>query len=92
MNMNAMSMRILVTVLALGVSMLAIPTSLGAQQKTAGISRVGWLEVCGAGPRRPNFDVFRRSPSGTRLRRGKEPDYRAAICRLPIRPDARFSH
>ena len=59
MNMNAVSMRILVTVLALGVSMLAIPTSLGAQQKTAGISRVGWLEVCGAGPRRPNFDVFR---------------------------------
>jgi putative ABC transport system substrate-binding protein len=58
MNMNAMSMRILVTVLAL-VSMPAIPTSLEAQQKAVGISRVGWLEVCGAGPRRPNVDVFR---------------------------------
>jgi hypothetical protein len=21
--------------------------------------RVGWLEVCGPGPRRPHFDVFR---------------------------------
>jgi len=48
-----------VTVLALGVSLLAIPTSLEAQQRAAGISRVGWLEVCGPGPRRPNFDIFR---------------------------------
>ena len=47
-----------VTVLALGVSLLAIPTSL-RRKKAAGISRVGWLEVCGPGPRRPNFDVFR---------------------------------
>ena len=51
-------MRIGVTVLALGVSLLAIPTSLKAQ-KAAGISRVGWLEVCGPGPRRPHFDIFR---------------------------------
>jgi putative ABC transport system substrate-binding protein len=28
-------------------------------QRTTGISRVGWLEVCGPGPRRPHFDVFR---------------------------------
>jgi putative ABC transport system substrate-binding protein len=59
MKMNGMSMRIWVTVLALGVSLLAIPTSLEAQQRAAGISRVGWLEVCGPGPRRPNFDIFR---------------------------------
>src|SRR5262245_27498382 len=59
MKVNGMSMRIWATVLALGVSMLAIPTSLEAQQKAAGMSRVGWLEVCDPGPRRPNFDVFR---------------------------------
>jgi putative ABC transport system substrate-binding protein len=50
--------RIGVTVLALGVSLLAIPTLLEAQ-RAAGISRVGWLEVCGPGPRRPHFDIFR---------------------------------
>jgi putative tryptophan/tyrosine transport system substrate-binding protein len=47
-----------VTVLALGASLLAMPTSLMAQ-KAPGISRVGWLEVCGPGPRRPHFDLFR---------------------------------
>jgi putative tryptophan/tyrosine transport system substrate-binding protein len=50
-------MRIAVTILALGVSLLAIPTS--HAQRSAGISRVGWLEVCGPGPRRPNFEIFR---------------------------------
>src|SRR5712691_760652 len=58
MRMNGTGMRIGVTVLALGVSLLAIPTLLEAQ-RAAGISRVGWLEVCGPGPRRPNFDIFR---------------------------------
>jgi putative ABC transport system substrate-binding protein len=51
-------MRIGVTALALSVSLLAIPTLLEAQ-RAAGISRVGWLEVCGPGPRRPHFDIFR---------------------------------
>src|SRR5678815_5365722 len=50
--------RIGVAVLALGVCLLAMPTLLEAQ-KTGGMSRVGWLEVCGPGPRRPNFDIFR---------------------------------
>jgi len=49
--------RIGVSVLALGV-LLAMPTSLTAQ-RADGISRVGWLEVCGPGPRRPNFEIFR---------------------------------
>jgi putative ABC transport system substrate-binding protein len=57
MKMNGTGMRIGV-VLALGVSLLGIPTSLEAQ-RAAGISRVGWLEVCGPGPRRPHFDIFR---------------------------------
>jgi hypothetical protein len=58
MKMNGTRMRIVVTVLALGISLLATPTLLKAQ-KAAGISRVGWLEVCGPGPRRPHFDIFR---------------------------------
>jgi putative ABC transport system substrate-binding protein len=51
-------MRIVVTLLALGIGLLAMPISLDAQ-RAAGISRVGWLEVCGPGPRRPHFDIFR---------------------------------
>jgi putative tryptophan/tyrosine transport system substrate-binding protein len=57
MKMNATFMWIGVAVLALSVSLLAIPTS--QAQRAAGISRVGWLEVCGPGPRRPHFDMFR---------------------------------
>ena len=45
-------------IFALGVSPLVLPTALNAQ-KAAGIKRVGWLEVCGPGPRRPHFDIFR---------------------------------
>jgi hypothetical protein len=58
MKMNGTGVRIGVTVLALGVSLLAMPT-LPEAQRAAGISRVGWLEVCGPGPRRPHFDIFR---------------------------------
>jgi putative ABC transport system substrate-binding protein len=57
MKMNRTGMRIAVTVLALGVSLLATPTV--QAQRASGISRVGWLEVCGPGPRRPHFDIFR---------------------------------
>jgi putative ABC transport system substrate-binding protein len=45
-------------ILGLGVSLLAVSTPLKAQ-KAAGIKRVGWLEVCGPGPKRPHFDIFR---------------------------------
>src|SRR5437867_9363470 len=58
MKMNGTRMRIGLAVLALGASLLAIPSLLEAQ-RAAGISRVGWLEVCGPGPRRPHFDIFR---------------------------------
>src|SRR5262252_1091495 len=58
MKMNGIAMRIGVTIVALGVRLFAIPTLLEAQ-KAAGISRVGWLEICSPGPRRPNFDIFR---------------------------------
>jgi ABC-type uncharacterized transport system substrate-binding protein len=55
--MKGKSMLIRMTVLALGAMLLAMPTS--QAQKTPGISRVGWLEVCPPDPRRPNFDIFR---------------------------------
>ena len=58
MKMVGTRMRIGVTLLTLGVSLLAMPASLEAQ-KAAGIAHVGWLEVCGPGPTRPHFDIFR---------------------------------
>jgi hypothetical protein len=57
MKMHGTGMRIVVTVLALSVSLLAIPTLLEAQ-RAAGIARVGWLEVCGPGPRPPILIFF----------------------------------
>src|SRR5258708_39644660 len=58
MKVNATVAQIGLAALVLGLSLLAIPTSLEAQ-RAAGISRVGWLEVCSPGPKRPHFDVFR---------------------------------
>jgi putative ABC transport system substrate-binding protein len=46
-------------ILTLGVSLLAVPTTLVEAQKAVKVSRVGWLEVCGPGPKRPHFDIFR---------------------------------
>jgi putative ABC transport system substrate-binding protein len=51
-------MRIGATVLTLCVCLLATPASPEAQ-RASGIARVGWLEVCGPGPKRPNFETFR---------------------------------
>jgi putative ABC transport system substrate-binding protein len=58
MKMNGAGLRIGVTALALAISLLTRPT-LPEAQRVAGVSRVGWLEVCGPGPRRPHFDIFR---------------------------------
>jgi putative ABC transport system substrate-binding protein len=44
--------------IALGLSLLAAPDVFAAP-KAPVIARVGWLEVCGPGPRRPHFDLFR---------------------------------
>jgi ABC-type uncharacterized transport system substrate-binding protein len=55
---DGMAMRIPVTVFVVGLSLLATSAPLEAQ-KAPGMSRVGWLEVCGPGPRRPHFDIFR---------------------------------
>ena len=58
MRVNGTGIRIGVAVLALGLSVFAMSTAPEAQ-KAAGIARVGWLEVCGPGPKRPHFDIFR---------------------------------
>jgi putative ABC transport system substrate-binding protein len=58
MKTIGMDVRIPLAALALGVGLLTIPTSLWAQ-KADSIARVGWLEVCGPGPARPHFDIFR---------------------------------
>ena len=44
--------------LVLGLTLLALSNPLAAQRSVR-VSRVGWLEVCGPGPRRPHFDIFR---------------------------------
>ena len=57
MKVNGVGTRSGTTVVALCVSLLTM-TPVEAQ-KAAGVSRVGWLEVCGPGPRRPNLEIFR---------------------------------
>jgi len=89
MKMGRMCMRIVIA-LALGViSLLAIPTSLEAQ-RAAGISRVGWLEVCGPGPRRPHFDIFRARLAEQGYIEGKNLviEQRFADCRYDRMPGA----
>ena len=58
MKVNGKGVRIGAAVLALGLVLTAVTTSLEAQ-KAPGVKRVGWLEVCGPGPKRPHFDTFR---------------------------------
>jgi putative ABC transport system substrate-binding protein len=50
-----MRARIGLAVLAVGASLLAVPTPAEAQKTY----RLGWLEVCGPGPQRGHFDLFR---------------------------------
>src|SRR5882757_526448 len=57
MKMSRTGVGITVAVLALGAILVGIPTS--QAQKVSEKSRVGWLEVCGPGPRRHHFDIFR---------------------------------
>src|SRR5690349_17030484 len=58
MKVNGTGVRIGVAILAVGLGFFSISSSLEAQ-KAAGIARVGWLEVCNPGPKRPHFDIFR---------------------------------
>jgi putative tryptophan/tyrosine transport system substrate-binding protein len=45
--------------LALVLVLSFVAPSAGVAQQSSKIHRVGWLEVCGPGPRRPHFDIFR---------------------------------
>ena len=86
MTTNGTGLRIGLTVLALGASLLAIPTS--QAQRAAGIARVGWLEVCGPGPRRPHFDIFRARLADKGYAEGKNLviEQRFADCRYDRMP------
>ncbi len=79
-------MWIKMTYLVLGVSLLATVTS--QAQKAAGISRVGWLEVCAPGPRRSGFDVFRARLAEQGYAEGKNLviEQRFADCRYDRMP------
>jgi putative tryptophan/tyrosine transport system substrate-binding protein len=85
MKVSWMVVRIGMTVLAL--SLLATLTSVTAQ-KSERISRVGWLEVCGPGPKRPNFDVFRARLAELGYVEGKNLhiEQRFADCRYDLMP------
>jgi putative ABC transport system substrate-binding protein len=54
--MKPTGFRIAFTCIAFGASLLVLPGSVEAQKA---MPRVGWLEVCDPGPRRPHFDLFR---------------------------------
>lgn len=56
---NGMRLRVGMPILALILTVITISTS--QAQRTPGLWRVGWLEICGPGPRRPHFDTFRTS-------------------------------
>jgi len=56
--MKSFGTRIGLALLALGAGLLAL-SSLAEAQQAARVSRVGWLEVCGPGPKRGGFDIFR---------------------------------
>jgi ABC-type uncharacterized transport system substrate-binding protein len=58
MKAGGMLMRLGAMVLTLWVCLLAMPPSFAAE-RTQAIARVGWLEVCGPGPKRPHFEIFR---------------------------------
>src|SRR5215471_13487190 len=74
-------------VLVLVLSLLATATSLEAQ-KAGGIARVGWLEVCGPGPKRPHFDIFRARLAELGYAEGKNLvlEQRFADCRYERMP------
>jgi putative ABC transport system substrate-binding protein len=77
-----------VTVLALGTALIPTPSVLEAQ-RAGGIARVGWLEVCGPGPRRPHFETFRTRLAELGYVEGKNLilEQRFADCRYDRMPE-----
>jgi len=79
-------MRRIGLVIVLALSVLTPPAS-NAQQK---VYRVGWLEVCGPGPRRPHFDIFQARLAELGYVEGKNLifEQRFADCRYDRMPGA----
>jgi putative tryptophan/tyrosine transport system substrate-binding protein len=86
MKMSRTGAGITVAVLALSAVLLGIAAS--QAQKVAGNSRVGWLEVCGPGPQRANFDIFRARLAELGYVEGKNLiiEQRFADCRYDLMP------
>jgi hypothetical protein len=84
MKTNGTGMWITVTALAVAVVPLAMPISHGP--RAAGISRVGWPEVCDPGPQRSNFQISRRRMAELGYAEGKNLDIerRFADCRFEL--------
>lgn len=76
-----------VAMLALG-AVLCLPSAAIGVEKAPAISRVGWLEVCGPGPRRPHFDLFRARLAELGYVEGKNLviEQRFAYCRYERMP------
>lgn len=87
MNPGNIITRFAAMVIAFGAGLFAAPTSLTAQ-KAVGVSRVGWLEVCGPGPRRPHFEIFREGLAARGYVEGKNLiiEQRFADCRYDRMP------
>jgi putative ABC transport system substrate-binding protein len=49
----------IIIALGLAIAVFALAQQALAEQPSSSTKRVGWLEVCGPGPKRPNFDIFR---------------------------------
>jgi len=60
----------------------------GDAQQTGKVYRVGWLEVCGPGPRRRHFDIFRARLSEHGYVEGKNLIFEQRFADCRIRPDA----
>jgi putative tryptophan/tyrosine transport system substrate-binding protein len=72
----------------IGLAAVLALSLLGDAQQTGKVYRVGWLEVCGPGPRRPHFDIFRARLSEHGYVEGKNLifEQRFADCRYDRMP------
>src|SRR3954447_22625100 len=77
-----------ITVAVVALAAILLGTAPSQAQKIAAKSRVGWLEVCGPGPQRPNFDIFRARLPGVGYGEGKNLviEQRLADCRYELMP------
>jgi putative tryptophan/tyrosine transport system substrate-binding protein len=74
--------------LAVSLALSLLAPLAGDAQQTSKVYRVGWLEVCGPGPRRPHFDIFRARLAEQGYAEGKNLifEQRFADCRYDRMP------